>query len=203
MGRILCQLVLFEQQHQTPLLRNLSPFFWKSNILSLKRSSAKKHRGASQKSDYFNGMRYTSTATPPFNSLIILGTWILQIQGFLKMISSSEPKDWMCSPFASPGWCWSNFETASPGNNDLSTHYIWNYEYIMKSAIWWRRLFVWSIINCWNVNLRTIADQLPAWSAGWLRCIVCGAPGSPASTNSSQLFVFVLSFSLMCVFDRS
>ena len=26
MGRILCQLVLFEQQHQTPLLRNLSPF---------------------------------------------------------------------------------------------------------------------------------------------------------------------------------
>ena len=27
MGRILCQLVLFEQQHPTPLLRNLSPFF--------------------------------------------------------------------------------------------------------------------------------------------------------------------------------
>ena len=134
-------------------VEKLIAFFWKSNILSLKRSSAKKHRGASQKSDYFNGMRYTSTATPPCNNLIILGTWILQIQGFLKMISSSEPKDWVLNLFT---FCfsrlmlikfWDSFSWKQRFINTLH----WE---LMKCAIRWRRLFVWSIINCWNFNLR-------------------------------------------------
>ena len=129
MGRILCQLVLFEQQHPTPLLRNLSPFF--ENLTSKVWNAVLRVNTEVLPRNLITSMGWD---TPAQQHPLLIVLLYLEHEYFRFKVSSrwshnqnQKIEFWICSPFASPGWYWSNFETASPGNNDLSTHYIWSF----------------------------------------------------------------------------